>query len=355
VGGREANAEAGFTLIEVLIATGIFVFVAVAGFETLRQLGAGATQLAQRAAEAANLNTALAQLRSDAASASAVWVPVSTCGPAISMLRRNASGTTFVTYVLRASSLLRAGAPGPIDPRDSTLPLTTVLSSVAGLTVAAVPASALASHADPVSGNVDGGLFGAGVPSVAVSAHASDYDGSAILTGNGIVEVTLDADPAEATVDLVAGNRPSAFTDVLTYACGDRCAANGVFPEIASLDVDSCTLDAPDLPDTNASYVASSTGVSASGQIVTTAYAVRLRYGFTFSGSAAAFTVYREGPTFVWPAAAGLSDSYPVDYTNNAVRATGAAALAALAGTPASLATETGACEGISGESLFHG
>lgn len=352
----EESAEAGFTLIELLIATGIFVFVAVAGFETLRQLGAGATLLGQRAGSAASLNAALAQLRSDAASATAVWLPASSCGgTAVSMMRRDASGTTFTTYVLRASSLMRATAPGPIDPCAAALQLDAVLTGVAGVTATAFPASALASHVDPVSGNADGGIFGASVPAIAVSSHALDYDGSAILTGNGIVELSVDADPAEATVDLVAGNRPGAFTNVLTYACGERCAANGVFPEIASLDVDACTIDAPDLPDTSASYVASATGLNATGHIVTAAYSVRLRYGFTFSGTASPTTAYREGPTFGWPAAANLSDPYPVDYSNNAVRATGAAALAAFAGQPSNLSSETTVCDGIAGESLFHG
>ncbi len=351
---RTHPADAGFTLIEVLVAMAIFVFVAIAGFETLRQLGAAGTQLAQRANAAAALNTALAQLRADAASASAVWIPSSTCGSAISMMRRSAAGTSFATYVVRSGSLQRTSAAGPISPCDPALQLTTLLTGVAAMTVVAIPASALARHADPVSGNADGGLFRATTPTVSVSAHALDYDGSTIMTGNNVIEADIDADPAEATIDLMAGARPSGYTDVLSYACGDRCAANTTFPEIASLDVSACTEGAPDLPDTSASYVASATGVGAAGRIVTTAYTVRLRYGFTFTGVSSPVTVYREGPTFVWPAAANLSDPYPVDYTANAVRSTGAAALSAFAGTPATLATAASLCAGLETESLFH-
>jgi hypothetical protein len=223
------------------------------------------------------------------------------------------------------------------------------------MTATAFTASALASHVDPVNGNADGAFFQASVPAVAVSSHALDYDGSTIVTGNGLVEVSLDADPAEATIDLIAGNQPNAYTDVLTYSCGARCAANVAFPEIASLDYSACVQEPPDLPDTNASYVAAATGVGAAGRIVTTAYAVRLRYGFTFSGTAPALTVEREGPTFTWPAAANLSDPYPVDYTNNAVHAAGAASLATLFGPPANLQAEIGICAGVSAETLFHG
>ena len=154
---------------------------------------------------------------------------------------------------------------------------------------------------------------------------------------------------------IVAGNRPGAYTNVLAYACGERCAANTAFPEIAGSDVSTCTAEPPDLPDTSASYVAASTGLAASGRIVTTSYSVRLRYGFTFDGAAPSQTVYREGPASVWPAAANLADPYPVDYANNAVRATGAAAFAALFGSPPTLATETSTCSGLDGETLFRG
>ena len=321
----------------------------------MRQLGSVATLLAQRSGAAASLQTALGQLRADAASASAVWIPASNCGPTVAMMRRNAAGTSFTAYLFRNGSLQRASAAGPIDPCDATLHFDTVLAGVTSMTAAAFTAASLASHVDPVNGNADGALFQASVPVVAVSSHALDYDGSTILTGNGVVEVSLDADPAEATIDLIAGNKPNAYTDVLTYSCGARCAANVTFPEIASLDYNACVQALPDVPDTSASYVAASTGVGAAGRIVTTAYAVRLRYGFTFSGAAPALTVEREGPTFTWPAAANLSDPYPVDYTNNAVHAAGAAALAALFGSPANLQSEIGICSGFSTESLFHG
>jgi len=355
VRAQAGSREDGFTLIEVLIASAIFVFVAVAGFETLRQLGAAVGMLAQRASTAAAMNVAVEQLRADASSSVAVWLPASACGTAVSLMRRTAGGTSFATYAVRGGVLVRATGAGPIDPCAASLNLDTVLPSVTAMTATAIAPSALPAHVDPVSGNPDGGLFRSGIPSIAVASHALDYDGSTILTGNTIVEVTLDAEPAQATVDLVAGNRPNAYTDVLTYACGDRCAANGIFPEIAGLDVTTCTVDAPDLPDSADFYVASATGLSGAGRIVTTAYAVHLRYGFTFSGPSTAVTAYRTGPVMVWPAGANLSDPYPVDYTANAIKATGAAALAAQFGPPANLATALSLCAGIAAETLFNG
>ena len=353
--GPAAGSEDGFTLIEVLIATAIFVFVAVAGFETLRQLGMTVGMLGMRAGAAAALNTALGQLRSDAVSATAVWLPKSSCGTAVSMMRRDASGTAFTTYAVRGNALVRASAAGPIDPCAAALNVDTVLGNVTAVVASAFTANALPSHVDPIGGAADGGFFRGGIPSVSVSSHALDYDGTPIMTGNAIVELSVDADPAEATVDLVPGNRPNAYTDVLTYACGPRCRANSIFPEIASLDVASCTADAPDLPDSSAFYVASATGLGASGRIVTTAYAVHLRYAYTFAGASPPVTAYRVGPTFTWPAVANLNDAYPVDYGANAARATGPAALAAFAGPPPNLATEAGVCAGMDAEQLFHG
>ncbi len=352
----DVRADDGFTLVEVLVATAIFVFVAVAGFETLRQLGLGVGLLAQRAGSAASLTTALGQLRADAVSATAIWTPNAPCGAAVSMMRRDAAGTSFTTYVAREHTVMRATAPGPINPCDPTLALDTVLTAVPSVAVTSIPVSALATHVDPVNGNSDGGLVRSGAPAIAVDAHEHDYDGSQVLAGNAVVEVTIDADPAQATIDLIAGNRPSGYTNVLSYACGARCAANSVFPEIASLDFTTCTMSAPDLPDTTAFYTPSATGIGAAGRIVTTAYAVHLRYAYTFGGSTSApLTVYRVGPTVTWPAAANLSDAYPADYSSNAVRSTGPATLAALFGPPPNLATNGTICAGMNAELDFRG
>jgi prepilin-type N-terminal cleavage/methylation domain-containing protein len=349
-----ASDDRGFTLVEVLIATGIFVFVAVTGFETLRQFGAVATQLGQRADAASAANTVYAQMRSDALSASAVWMPNAPCGAAaVSLLRRNAAGTSFTTYVLRTNALVRVTASGPVDPCNDALAGDTVLANVSGMTVTPFAASAL--PAQP-----DGALYrSGGITSVAVDAHVRDYDGSTIHSGNGIVEVVIDADPARSTLDLVAGNRPSGYTVTLAYACGARCQANAVassvgFPELRGLDVMTCSAAAPDLPDSSAYYAAAATGVAASGRIVVTQYQIHLRYAYTFGGGTSPpLTVDRVGALFTWPAAANLADAYPVDYTANAVKANLAAIVA---GAPASgLAGDDALCSNMNAETDYRG
>ena len=354
MGASEKPGERGFTLIEVLIATAMFVFVAAAGFEVVRQLGASVLTLAQRASAAADAGTAIAQMRSDSMSATAVWVPHDpACGrPAVSMLRRDAAGLSFTTYLLDGTTLKRVTATGPIDPCNAagTETLDPVLTNVAGVTVTPIAANALAAQAD-------GALFTAGVPAVSVDSHVRDYDGSTIYSGNSIVEVAVDADPATATVDLVAGNRPGGYTLVLGYTCGPRCAANStstnLFPEVRGLNYTQCTVDAPDIPDAPSYYQASATALSATGRIIVTQYQLHLRYSYRFGGGRSApLTLYRVGPAFTWPGAKNLADPYPVDYTNNAVKATGAAAIVPSA--PASgLAANDAVCRAMNDETDF--
>ena len=235
------RAENGFTLIEVLLATALFVVVAFAGFEVLRQLRFGANLLAQRADAAAQLSAAAGALRSAALSSAAVWKPASPCGDAVEFMQRDASGTTFLLYTARGSQLVRATAPGPMDPCAGTLNLQTVVPAILGFTVTRVPAASLPAHADPVSGDADGGAFvPGGITGIAVDSHVTDVDGSQILTGNDVVEVAIDADPALTVVDLLAGSRPSAYTQTLAFTCDGRCEANGPFPEIRGAAFDDC-------------------------------------------------------------------------------------------------------------------
>jgi prepilin-type N-terminal cleavage/methylation domain-containing protein len=346
--------ERGFTLAEVLVAAAVFVVVAAAGFESVRALGSTAALVAARASAASATSVAVERMRTDATSSLAVWVPASSCGPAVSMLRRDASGATYTTYVVRAGTLVRASGAGPLDPCAGEA-ADALLSGVGAFTATAVPANGWATHVDPVGGEADGGFFRPNVPAIAVDAHARDYDGTPIASGNGAVEVTLDADPFPVVADLVAGNRPTGFTETLTYACGARCDAASLFPEIASLDVGTCAALAPDLPDASTSYVAASTGLDGAGRIVTTSYALYLRYGFAFTGDGTAVTAERDGPLLTWPAVPSLADPYPVDYADNALRSFGAAALAATFGPPPNLARAFADCAGIDDETLFRG
>ncbi|MGA2393238.1 MAG: prepilin-type N-terminal cleavage/methylation domain-containing protein [Candidatus Lustribacter sp.] len=355
--------EAGFTLIEVMVATALFVFVAFAGFDVLRQLSWNAGWMAQRAAAAAQLDVAAGRLRSDALSAVAVWKPASACGDAVEFMQRNAGGTSFLLYLAQGGALVRAGAAGPLDPCDPALRTETVVAAIAGLTVTRVPAAALPAHADPVSGNADGGLFvPAGITAVAVDAHALDAGGTPILTGNDVVEVTIAADPVQTSVDLVAGNRPSAYAQVLTYTCNGRCEANGAFPEIRNAAFTDC---APgyDFQNSATYYVPVAYGYAGAGngnqRIVVTAYSVTGGYTFAFAGPVPQ-TAERVWPVALWPPAGSplagtVADPYPVNYAANAVAARGAALIAADLGEPAAFASELTACADMHADPTFAG
>jgi prepilin-type N-terminal cleavage/methylation domain-containing protein len=364
VGGvcdRTANPEAGFTLIEVLLATAVFVMVALAGFEVMRQLSYATAILSQRAAAAAQLSVAASTMRSDALSSVAVWKPASACGDAVEFMQHDAAGISFLLYLSHAGRLVRASAAGPLNPCAADLQLQTVLPAVAGFTVTAYAASDLPAHVDSVSGNADGGLLvPAGITAVAADAHVLDVDGSHIVSGNALVEVTIDADPLRTTIDLVAGNRPSAFTQVLAYTCNGRCEATGPFPEARNATFTDCT-PGYDFQNTPAYYVPATYAAVNAGngnqRIVVTSYSVTGGYTFTFAGPVPA-NAERVWPIAVWPppgsALAGtIDDPYPVDYTNNAVLARGPAQLAADLAEPAAFAAELTACADMHADPTF--
>jgi prepilin-type N-terminal cleavage/methylation domain-containing protein len=356
------SREAGFTLIEVLVATALFVFVALAGFEAVRQIGWNVNLLAQRADAAAQLDVAAEMLRSDALSAVAVWKPASTCGDAVEFMQRNAGGTSFALYVAQPPALVRAAAAGPLNPCDPALQTQVAVASIASLTVTTISAPALASHTDPVSGNVDGALFNAaGITAVAADSHALDVDGSHITTGNDVVEVTVDADPVQTTIDLVAGNRPSAYTQVLTYACNGRCEANTAFPEIRNAAFTDC-VPGYDFQNAPAYYVPAAYGYVGLGngnqRIVVTAYNVTGGYTFAFAGPVPG-TAERTWPVALWPPAGSalagtIADPYPVNYKSNAVQARGAAQISSDLGEAAAFSAELAACADMHVDPTFN-
>jgi prepilin-type N-terminal cleavage/methylation domain-containing protein len=347
-----ARGEAGFTLIEVMLASALFVAVAFAGFEAIRQLGSSTALLAQRADAAALAALAAASLRSDALSSAAVWKPASACGDAVEFMQRDAGGTAFVLYAARPPALVRMTAPGPMDPCDPALERRVIVPAIAALHVQRVAATDLPAHADPISGNADGVLFApAGITGIAADAHTRDVDGTPIAGGNDVVEVTIDADPVVTPIDLVAGNRPSAYTHVLRYTCNGRCEATGPFPEIRGGAFTDCS-PGLDFENSPAYYVpATYAAVDGGGgrqRIVITSYSVTGGYTFAFTGPAPV-TAERSWPIATWPPASSalagsIADAYPLDYTQNAVATRGAAQLAADLAEPAAFAAELKAC-----------
>jgi hypothetical protein len=248
-----------------------------------------------------------------------------------------------------------------MNPCDPGLALQTVVAAVSAFTVTRFAASALPAHVDSVSGDPDGGILTpSGITAVSVDAHVLDVDGSHIPTGNDLVEAVIDAAPVRTTVDLLAGNRPSAYTQVLTYACNGRCEANGPFPEIRNGSFDGCALGY-DFEQSPAYYVPASYGyVAAAGggeRIVVTAYRVSGGYTFAFDGPVP-LTAERVWPPALWPPAGSppagaIADAYPVDYANNAVRARGVAQLAADLGEPAAFASALAACADMQADPVY--
>jgi hypothetical protein len=276
-------------------------------------------------------------------------------------MQRNAGGTSFSLYVAQPPALVRAAAAGPMNPCDPALQTQVAVATIARLSVTDLSATALPTHTDPVSGNVDGALFTpAGITAVAADSHALDVDGSHIATGNDVIEVTIDADPLQTTVDLVAGNRPSAYTQVLTYACNGRCEANGPFPEARNAAYTDCA-SGYDFQNTPAYYVPAAYGYvglpNGNSRIVVTAYSVTGGYTFAFAGPVPK-SAERTWPVALWPPAGSalagtIADPYPVNYTANAVQARGAAQLASDLGEPATFAAELTACADMHADPTF--
>lgn len=355
------RSEAGFTLIEVVLATALFAFVALAGFDVLRALGANVALLAQRADAQQQLRVVAGELRSAALSSVAVWKPASACGDALEFMQRDAGGTAFRLYAVRSGNLVRAVAAAPMNPCDPGPALQTAVSGVSAFIVTRFAASALPAHVDSVSGNPDGGILTSpGITAVSVDAHVLDVDGSHIATGNDILEAVIDAAPLRTTVDLLAGNRPSAYTQVLAYACDGRCEANGPFPEIRNGSFDGCTTGY-DFAQSPAYYVPAAYGyVAAAGgdqRIVVTAYSVTGGYTFAFDGPVP-LTAERVWTAALWPPAGSplagtVADAYPVDYANNAVRARGVVQLAADLGEPAAFASALTACADMQTDPVY--
>lgn len=350
-------------MLDVLLASVLFAFVALTGFEAVRGLGATAALLAQRASAAAHVDAAAAMLRGDARSAAAVWKPQSSCGDAVELWQRTSAGGTFVLYALRDGSLVRAAAAGPIDPCDATLALQTLAANVGALTVTQSPATGLPQHADPISGDADGAAFEpAGITAVSADAHVDDASGAPVRSGNDLVEASIVAPPVQRVVDLVAGNRPSGYTQILGYTCNGRCEANGPFPELRNGTYGGCSAGY-DFADAPAYYVPAAFGSVATGngnsRIVITAYTVTGGYTFAFGGPSP-LTAERTWTPAQWPPpgsalAATIADPYPLDYANNAVHARGVAQLASDLGEPVTYAAALTACGDMQADATYAG
>ena len=101
---RVRGSQAGFSLIEVLIATALFAAVAFGAFEVVRQLTANARQLTVRHVAYGSLERFAAQLRAEARSATAIWASAPSAGAGhddcaqVDFFTADAAGPKFWSY-----------------------------------------------------------------------------------------------------------------------------------------------------------------------------------------------------------------------------------------------------------------
>ena len=234
------GTQAGFSLIEILIAAALFVVVTFAALESVRVLLPAARQLGARHLAYAGLERLSSQMRAEARSAVAVWpsAPAKTgahddCDE-VSFYTADAAGPKFWSYrrfpnhtaaeAVPGNALLRVTGTSQPPPCNPSATAQTVASGVSAFTVVRVAAPQLAAHADPYSGVADGGFVTGTLDDDKVPIGVDDASGAGVQGGNAVVEVRIDTADASRAVDLAAGIAPGGFTTVLAYTCNARCA-----------------------------------------------------------------------------------------------------------------------------------
>jgi prepilin-type N-terminal cleavage/methylation domain-containing protein len=234
-------AEAGFSLIEVLIATALFGVVALGAFEAVRQLAAQSRHLTARHLGYAALERLSAQLRAEARTATAIWAGSPSAGAApddcvqVDFFTADAAGPAFWSYrnfpnhspgdAIPPDALVRLAARAPLAPCDASQGGAVVLGGIrAPLAVATTAASALSAHRDPYVDRSDSPFVATSVPATPpVALGVLDARGVPLQGGNAVVELRIDTGDASRVVDLVPGVFPNGFTEVLRYTCPERC------------------------------------------------------------------------------------------------------------------------------------
>lgn len=233
--------QAGFSLLELLIASGLFAVVALGAFEVLRNLAADAAPLRARAAGYAALERLADRLRSEARSATAIWSSAPAAGAGhddcvqVDFFAADAGGPAYWSYrtfphhgnadAIGPDILERVAASGPVTPCDPALPGETALS---GMTAAPqftlLPPAQLNAHQDPYLGANDAPFVATSVPPTApIPVGVLDAFAQPVLGGNTIVEVRLENAADARVIDLLPGVFPNGFTEVLRYTCSERC------------------------------------------------------------------------------------------------------------------------------------
>jgi prepilin-type N-terminal cleavage/methylation domain-containing protein len=235
------DSQAGFSLIEILVAAAAFAVVAFGAFEVVRQLVASSRQLTARHLAYASLERLGAQLRAEARTATAIWSSSPSAGAGhddcvqVDFFTADAAGPKFWSYrnfphhtgadAIAGDALVRLAGSAPIAACDATQAGEVVLAHVRPpLVVATIAANALASHRDAYLQQADSPFVAASVPATApVALGVLDANGNGVSGGNTTVEVRVDTDDGSRVVDLLPGVFPNGFTEVLRYTCSERC------------------------------------------------------------------------------------------------------------------------------------
>jgi prepilin-type N-terminal cleavage/methylation domain-containing protein len=235
------GSQAGFSLIEILIATALFTVVAFGAFEVVRQLVADARQLTARHTAYASLERLTAQMRAEARSATAIWASAPSAGSGrddcvqVDFFTADAAGPKFWSYrnfpnhttadAIASDVVQRVAATSPIAPCNAEQEGTVVLTHVrAPLFVSIVTPATLAAHQDGYLAQGDSPFVATSVPpTAAIPLGVLDASGAPVRGGNALVELRLDTDDGSRVVDVLPGVFPNGFTEVLRYTCSERC------------------------------------------------------------------------------------------------------------------------------------
>mgnify|MGYP001246049361 CR=1 FL=1 len=235
------GSQAGFSLIEIAIAAGLFAVLGFTAFESVRLLAAGVPHLRARQSAYMALERLAAELRAEARSATAIWSSAPSAGGAhddcvqLDFFTADAAGPTFWSYrsfpnhtggeAVPGDALVRLAGSAPIAACDPAARGAIVLRGLHAAPVVTTTApNALAAHRDSYLQQSDSAFVAASVPATApIPLGVADANGNVLGGGNTLVEVRIDTADGSRVVDLLPGVFPNGYTQVLRYTCSERC------------------------------------------------------------------------------------------------------------------------------------